>query len=296
MGPGVPYAIAAKFAYPRPARDRARRRRRDADERHQRADHDRQVPRAWPDQRLIVLVLNNRDLNQVTWEQRAMEGDPKFEGSQDLPDFPYARYAELLGLNGIRVDDARSGRTGLGRGAERRPTGRARGGHRPGGPAAAAAHHDRAGQGAHAPRCSRATRTPRTDHQAVVQAEGPGIPARPMSATAIRAEAPVEQLEVGAYTIPTDAPEADGTLAWDATTIVVVHARGGGEVRPRLHATPTSRPRSWSTPSSPGSSAAATRCRRQARVGRRWSSRPATSAGPGSPRWRSQRSTWRCGI
>jgi len=49
-------------------------------------------------------VLNNQDLNQVTWEQRAMSGDPKFEGSQDLPDFPYARYAELLGLKGIRVD------------------------------------------------------------------------------------------------------------------------------------------------------------------------------------------------
>jgi L-alanine-DL-glutamate epimerase-like enolase superfamily enzyme len=50
-----------------------------------------------------------------------------------------------------------------------------------------------------------------------------------MSATAVLAGAPVEQLDVGAYTIPTDAPEADGTLAWDATTIVVVHARGGGE-------------------------------------------------------------------
>src|SRR5207237_6009336 len=58
----------------------------------------------WPDQRLIVLVLNNGDLNQVTWEQRAMEGDPKFEASQDVPDFPYARYAEMLGLKGIRVD------------------------------------------------------------------------------------------------------------------------------------------------------------------------------------------------
>ena len=50
-----------------------------------------------------------------------------------------------------------------------------------------------------------------------------------MSATAVLAHAPVEQLDVAAYTIPTDAPEADGTLAWDATTIVVVHARGGGE-------------------------------------------------------------------
>jgi pyruvate dehydrogenase (quinone) len=59
----------------------------------------------WPDQRLIILVLNNRDLNQVTWEQRAMSGDPKFEGSQDVPDVPYARWAEMLGLNGIRTED-----------------------------------------------------------------------------------------------------------------------------------------------------------------------------------------------
>jgi pyruvate dehydrogenase (quinone) len=59
----------------------------------------------WPDQRLIVMVLNNRDLNQVTWEQRAMNGNPKFEGSQSLPDVPYARFAEMIGLKGIRVED-----------------------------------------------------------------------------------------------------------------------------------------------------------------------------------------------
>jgi pyruvate dehydrogenase (quinone) len=58
----------------------------------------------WTDPRLIFLVLNNRDLNQVTWEQRAMVGDPRFDASQDLPDFPYARYAELIGFKGIRVD------------------------------------------------------------------------------------------------------------------------------------------------------------------------------------------------
>jgi pyruvate dehydrogenase (quinone) len=50
-------------------------------------------------------VLHNNDLNQVTWEQRAMEGDPRYDASQQLPDFPYARYAELIGLRGIRVDD-----------------------------------------------------------------------------------------------------------------------------------------------------------------------------------------------
>ena len=58
----------------------------------------------WSDPRLVVMVLHNDDLNQVTWEQRAMEGDPRYDASQDIPDFPYARYAELIGLRGIRVD------------------------------------------------------------------------------------------------------------------------------------------------------------------------------------------------
>jgi len=104
MGAGVPYAIAAKFAHPtRPVFALV------GDGAMQMNSINELITIAkyrdrWPDQRLIVMVLNNRDLNQVTWEQRAMEGDPKFEGSQDLPDFPYARYAELLGLTGIRVE------------------------------------------------------------------------------------------------------------------------------------------------------------------------------------------------
>jgi pyruvate dehydrogenase (quinone) len=53
---------------------------------------------------LVVLVLNNHDLNQVTWEQRVLSGDQKLEASQSLPDFPYARYAELLGMRGIKID------------------------------------------------------------------------------------------------------------------------------------------------------------------------------------------------
>ena len=53
---------------------------------------------------MMIVVLNNRDLNQVTWEQRIMAGDPKFEASQDIPDFPYAEYAKMLGLDGIKVD------------------------------------------------------------------------------------------------------------------------------------------------------------------------------------------------
>ena len=58
----------------------------------------------WSDPRLIIMVLANRDLNQVTWEQRVMAGDPKYEASQTVPEFAFAQYAELLGLTGIRVD------------------------------------------------------------------------------------------------------------------------------------------------------------------------------------------------
>jgi pyruvate dehydrogenase (quinone) len=59
----------------------------------------------WQDKRLIFCVFNNQDLNQVTWEQRVLEGDPKFMGSQWLPNFEYAKYAELVGLKGIFCDD-----------------------------------------------------------------------------------------------------------------------------------------------------------------------------------------------
>jgi pyruvate dehydrogenase (quinone) len=60
----------------------------------------------WSDPRWITLVLNNRDLNQVTWEQRIMMGDIRFVASQELPDFPYAAFADSIGLRGIRVERA----------------------------------------------------------------------------------------------------------------------------------------------------------------------------------------------
>lgn len=60
----------------------------------------------WDNPQCIVLVLNNRDLAQVTWEQRVMEGDPKYSTSQDLPDFTYDSYAEMLGLKGLRMEKA----------------------------------------------------------------------------------------------------------------------------------------------------------------------------------------------
>ena len=104
MGAAVPYAIAAKFAHP-----------------------DRTVValvgdgamqmnnmaelitvakywREWANPHWVVCVFNNQDLNQVTWEQRVLEGDPKFNATQQIPDVPYHRFAELIGLRGIFVD------------------------------------------------------------------------------------------------------------------------------------------------------------------------------------------------
>jgi pyruvate dehydrogenase (quinone) len=104
MGSGVPYAIAAKFAHPdRVAIALV------GDGAMQMNGMNELITvakywRRWSDPRLVVLVVNNRDLNQVTWEQRALEGDPKFDASQEIPDFPYARYAEMLDLRGVRVD------------------------------------------------------------------------------------------------------------------------------------------------------------------------------------------------
>jgi pyruvate dehydrogenase (quinone) len=104
MCPGVPYAIAAKFAFPERVAIACV-----GDGAMQMLGNNELITiskywKEWSDPRLVILVLNNRDLNQVTWEQRVMEGDPKYEASQDIPDVPFARYAELLGLRGIRVD------------------------------------------------------------------------------------------------------------------------------------------------------------------------------------------------
>jgi pyruvate dehydrogenase (quinone) len=104
MGCAVPYAIGAKFAFPERAVVALV-----GDGAMQMNGNSELVTlakywREWKDPRLVVLVLNNRDLNQVTWEMRAMEGNAKYAASQDLPDFPYAAYARSLGLQGLRVD------------------------------------------------------------------------------------------------------------------------------------------------------------------------------------------------
>lgn len=105
MCPGVPYAISAKFAYPDRVSIALV-----GDGAMQMLGINGLITiakywKTWSDPRLIIMVLNNGDLNQVTWEQRIMIGDPKFEASQEVPDFPYAHYAEILGLKGVKVDD-----------------------------------------------------------------------------------------------------------------------------------------------------------------------------------------------
>ncbi len=105
MVPGVPYAIAAKFAYPnRPVICFV------GDGAFQMLGMNEMLTvkrymDRWRDKRLIFCVFNNQDLNQVTWEQRVLEGDPKFPGTQWLPNFDYAKYAELVGLKGIYCDN-----------------------------------------------------------------------------------------------------------------------------------------------------------------------------------------------
>ncbi|SOD61363.1 thiamine pyrophosphate-requiring protein, partial [Candidatus Pantoea floridensis] len=105
MGAAVPYAIAAKFAHPeRPVvalvGDGAMQMNNMAE-----LITIQKYWKQWSDGRLIVCVFNNQDLNQVTWEQRVMEGNPRFDATQELPDVKYAEFAASLGLTGIYVDD-----------------------------------------------------------------------------------------------------------------------------------------------------------------------------------------------
>jgi len=105
MGPGVPYAIGAKWAHPdRPAIALV------GDGAMQMNGMAELITVArywsqWTDPRLVVAILHNNDLNQVTWEMRAMAGSPKFTASQSLPDVDFAGFAASLGLHSQRIDD-----------------------------------------------------------------------------------------------------------------------------------------------------------------------------------------------
>jgi pyruvate dehydrogenase (quinone) len=108
MGAAVPYAIGAKFAHPdRPVvalvGDGAMQMNNMAELITIAKYYER-----WPDKRLVVCVFNNEDLNEVTWEQRVMNGNPRFDASQDIPDVRYSAFAELIGLKGIFIDDPKN--------------------------------------------------------------------------------------------------------------------------------------------------------------------------------------------
>jgi pyruvate dehydrogenase (quinone) len=105
MGAAVPYAIGAKFAHPdRPVvalvGDGAMQMNNMAELITIAKYRDR-----WADRRLITCVFNNEDLNEVTWEQRVMNGNPRYDASQDIPDVRYSKFAEIIGLKGVFVDD-----------------------------------------------------------------------------------------------------------------------------------------------------------------------------------------------
>ncbi len=178
MGPGVPYAIGAKFAHPdRPAialvGDGAMQMNGMAE-----LITVKRYWQEWSDPRLVVAVLHNNDLNQVTWEMRAMDGAPKFAESQDLPDVSYAGFAASLGLQAIEVHEPDE----IGPAWERafaadRPDG-ARRPHRPRRPAHPAARHLRADASDTAKAMLGGRRGRLGRHQDRHQAEGPGVPAR----------------------------------------------------------------------------------------------------------------------
>ncbi len=106
MCPGVPYAIAAKFAFPERVSIAMV-----GDGAMQMLGINGLITiskywKRWANPQLVIMILNNHDLNQVTWEQRVLAGDPEFETSQNVPEFNFASYAESLGLKGIRVTKA----------------------------------------------------------------------------------------------------------------------------------------------------------------------------------------------
>jgi pyruvate dehydrogenase (quinone) len=105
MGAAVPYAIGAKFAHPdRPVIALV------GDGAMQMNNMAELITvmkywKTWSNPKWICCVWNNQDLNEVTWEQRIMEGFPRFEATQDIPNVPYHKFAELIGMKGIYVDD-----------------------------------------------------------------------------------------------------------------------------------------------------------------------------------------------
>ena len=149
LGAGTPYAVAGKMAFP------------DRTVIACMGDGAMQMNglnvmitiskywKQWSNPRLIVLVLNNRDLNQVTWEERVQLGAGKTELTQAIPDFPYHKYAELIGLKGIFVNNPEKVGAAWDEALVCGSSGHPRGLHRSERPALAAAHHAQGRQELH---------------------------------------------------------------------------------------------------------------------------------------------------
>ena len=268
MGPGVPYAIAAKFALPdRVAFALV------GDGAFQMNGMNELITIAkyrhrWTNPQLIILVLHNDDLNQVTWEQRAMEGDPKYEGSQELPDFPYARYAELVGLEGIRSTTRIDVGAGVGRGA-RVPTGRACVEAITDPEVPPLPPHITLEQAKHFMKAIIGRRPGRAaDDPAELRREDRRVPARPLMATAVGRTSPssgsTSRRTRSRPTSPSRTGRSSGTRRRSSSSRRTRAARPGSATR-----TPTRRRPRSSSRSSPTSFAAATRSRR-ARPGSGW--------------------------
>ena len=99
----MPYAVAAKFAYPdRPVICTI------GDGAFQMLGMNELITikkymKEWDNPQLIIMVLHNDDLTQVSWEMRAEDANPVWSTSQDVESVDYAGWAELLGFTGIRV-------------------------------------------------------------------------------------------------------------------------------------------------------------------------------------------------
>ena len=176
MGPGVPYVIGAKWAHPdRPSiaivGDGAMQMNGLAE-----LITVKHYWQQWADPRLIVAILHNDDLNQVTWEMRAMEDSPKFAASQNLPDIDYAVVRPQPRSRRRQRREGQGRRRGVGAGAERRPAHRSRHPLRPRRPADPAARHVRPGEVRRSCRAAR-RRGPVGVRQARHQAEGAAVPA-----------------------------------------------------------------------------------------------------------------------
>ena len=300
MGPGVPYAHRRQVRPPGPAGDRVRRRRRDADERHGRADHRSSSTgssgrtRGWSSPSCTTTTSTRSPGRCGRWAAR-----PKFAESQALPDVDYAGFAaqpraarrsrstepdevaaaweQALAADRPTVLDVRT---------------------RPRRAADPAARHLRADEGRRRGD-AQGRRRPVGRHQGGHQDQGPGVPAAPEDGRRWRARRrPVSVASRSrAYTVPTDAPEADGTLRLGRHHLVLVTGSVPADtVGHRLDLRPA-RPAPRSSPtSSPASSTGRDAMRRR---------RPLRRHGPGRAQRRpagggrvraSRRSTSRCGT